>query len=331
MQNDWTRLPARTSFAPDRVLDLLSGMEQFLHVDQLCADVGLPYDRLQAPATRVPGELVIRLLERAADVSGDSLLGLHLAAIVHPRSVLTYLTQAQMTLGEAFALFCQFQHLTLPGPSIVIVERGPARMLLAFPSDPSMDCRLLTEFFLARVRLEGGRNVDPPLRPDGVRFRHARAGNLTEYERVFGCPVRFEQPEDALLIPASAFEDDMKGWNDVVASLALRPARAQAELASNLPFRERVALALRSLLLAGSTGDPVTTARSLALTPQTLQRQLWTEGTSFRTVRGEVQREVALTLLAIPTLTAEERATHCGFASVDELAAAVRRWSSPRN
>ncbi len=240
-------LSVRRSFPRDWVDDVLKALSWWVPVDQLCRDVGLAFAE---GSSRVPCETVLGAIDRAAAVSGDALLGLHLAERLRPRGVLAYLVRVQQTLREAIAQMARFQHLIFTNPSVVAVgEDGSARLIFFWP-EAGTCTRHLVEFCLAMVHLEGTRSVAPAVRLQEIRFRHAAAAAEREYQRVFESPVLFGQHEDALVFPRAALNHRMRGTNPTVAALTEQPARSQLEIAGDVLFRERVELVVRSLLLS---------------------------------------------------------------------------------
>jgi AraC-like DNA-binding protein len=323
----WNTTPLRSSFRAEWVLDLLEVLASFTDVEPLCLELGFARVELRTAALRVPRDIVFRILDGAAKTSGDRLLGLHLVSKLRARSVLAYLVSCQETVREAIAQLLRYQHLLLGGPALIVVERGSSWMLLQVPDARSDQSRHFTEYFMARLYTEGQHSAGSRARLQEVRFRHAAAAAVTEYRRLFNCPVQFDQTEDAVLIPRETLDRGLRGRNSFVAGLIERTARAQADIVGDVGFRDRVELVVRSNLLSAVACKRVDVAHGLAVSPATLQRRLWAEGTSFRQVKAAVQRQAAQALLGLPTLSIDEIAARCGFATAQELNVAFKDWT----
>src|SRR5262245_41587464 len=136
-----------------------------------------------------------RVLERAEALSGDPLLGLHMAERAHGRGVLSYLARAQRTVGDGLRAFARFAGSAW-GTAAVQLERRGTREFVGFRLGPAIPRHVL-EYVVARTAIS--------LRRSGAAareawFGHAPGGASREYERVLRCP-----PPSARL--AAAVED----------------------------------------------------------------------------------------------------------------------------
>ncbi len=169
-----TRLSIRQSFPGEWVVDLLQALANRVDVTSLCRKTVIAYDRPHDAPHRVPCDEVLQMLEDAADLSGDPLIGMHLAEEMEPRSVPVYLARTQRTVREALRQLCRFQHLLWLGLPLIVVERGSSQLLITLPSDLHRESRHLTELFLASLFLEAQRMLGQPLHIEEVRLRHQR-------------------------------------------------------------------------------------------------------------------------------------------------------------
>jgi AraC-like DNA-binding protein len=101
---------------------------------------------------------------------------------------------------------------------------------------------------------------------------------------------------------------------------------AEAELANNGEWLDRVRFAIRETLRAGPNLRHV--ANHLAYSPRTLQQRLAERDTSFSELVDGERRIRALGLLANPDLSVSAVAFEVGFRSVEGLSRAVRRWTN---
>jgi AraC-like DNA-binding protein len=165
------------------------------------------------------------------------------------------------------------------------------------------------------------------VRFEEVRLRSRAQGPAAEYERVFGCRVRFAQPDDALVLPALDLRIRLRRRNRSVAERLERAAGFEVETLAQPTVRERVESILRATLPDGETCRRATVARRLVCSTRALRRALEAEGTSFREIEAQVRREVALALVSDTDLSLAEVAAHCGFAGLPAFSKAFRRWT----
>src|SRR5262249_46052974 len=138
--------------------------------------------------------------------------------------------------------------------------------------------------------------TDPSLGPREVRLTYPRPRDATELERFFGCPLRFDQPDCALVFsaeaarrPLASFEPDMLDYLEELAQARLAELR-DPSLAAEV--RHAVAAEL-------GAGEPsvARVARRLGVSARTLQRRLGAEGLSFRELVDALRHTLAVGLL----------------------------------
>ena len=163
--------------------------------------------------------------------------------------------------------------------------------------------------------------------PRRVTFTHRAPLDVGEHERVFGCPVRFEEERNRLLIGRAAWEAPTSGAHPGV----LRVLSEHADLllerlprGPDLVERTRRAIAGR---LRG--GDPSLegVARELAMSERSLQRHLREHGYTFNALADEVRETTARLYLQQPDIALAEIAYLLGFADQSAFNRAFKRWT----
>jgi AraC-like DNA-binding protein len=261
-----------------------------------------------------------RVLAHAEAVSGDPLLGLHMAERAQGRGVLSYLARAQRTVGEGLLAFSRFANTTW-GAGVIRVERRGARGFVGFHLAPELP-RHAVEFLLART----ARAL--PRRPTATReawFGHAPGGPTPEYERVLRCRARFRQRETGLSLPADDFARPLRTANPEAAA-ALATALAQPPAPRATTMTARVAAAVEASLARGRPIEREALARSLGMGGKTLARRLALEQRRFSDVVDDVRRTLARRLVADDALDLGEVAARVGFADLTAFGKAFRRW-----
>ena len=90
-------------------------------------------------------------------------------------------------------------------------------------------------------------------------------------------------------------------------------------------FTVRVTGMTRGLLTSGDC-TPEQAARALGVHARTLQRHLKEEGTSFETIKDDLRREMAETLLAQPDVPFSHITYMLNYADTSALSRSCRRW-----
>lgn len=304
---------------------------QGIERDALLAEAGLAPSALGLTRLRLPWVVVEDLFEAGERLTGDDRIGLHVATRYDTDAleVPELLFFASRTLGDAMRRFERIQRLWSDA------ERGtllldPPRIRYALPRPPRPALRHLHEhaatLFVHFMRVTTGVRIEPV----EVRLTHARVGDVSEYERFCGCPVRFGTGITELTMRPEQLELPIPTANPLFARHF--EARAQAELdalvAGRQGLRERVREVLNADLAALGLGESrlESAAARLRTSPRTLQRGLGAEGTSFAKELEAVRREAAEEMLRAG-MDIAEASWRLGYAEPPVFHRAFKRWT----
>lgn len=318
------------------VLDLLEALRRFgvapesLHAAMSVNPAALCGSTLEQNATvRVPASTVVKLFAAAERHTGDRLVGLHIGEDAEPRGPLSYLTMSSPRLSDGLRYARRFGLLVISTLRIdVVVQRDTANLVIDL-GDPALEAshHLVDYLMMASLRsLRRAHGDTLDLR--AVHLRHADVGGATETARAFGCPVRFGQRANRLVIGAGALRARSRLANPLIAEqIAKFAAALAARMTTAVTLRERVATLTRSLLADGLRADRGTVARRLQMSERSMQRGLATERTTFKAVRDAELWEVVDALLSNRSLKVEAVALSVGFQDVAAFSKAFRRWA----
>lgn len=157
-----------------------------------------------------------------------------------------------------------------------------------------------------------------------VALPHPPLAPVARYEQAFGAPVRFNAPEALSRIPAGLLKQPLGSVDATLRQLALAYLSRQQPQPGAV-VSSKVRGVLRQSLGTGST-DIVDIARTLAVHPRTLQRQLADEGETFTNVLDAVRRSAAEEYLTSTELPFTQISNLLGFAEPAVLSRCARRW-----
>jgi AraC-like DNA-binding protein len=162
---------------------------------------------------------------------------------------------------------------------------------------------------------------------EAVYFRHPAPEQTAAYREVFGGPVRFGAPVDAVLVARACLDAPLREADSALASILERHVQLLLGDRAGAPtLQGRIARLLGSELAGGRPGStPI--ARRLNMSPRTLRRLLHDEGTTFRDVVSEVRRELAFRYLRDPEVPIGEVAFLVGFSDANAFHRAFKRWT----
>ena len=301
---------------------------------QLLALAQLSPEILAQRDQRIAASTYLDLLGQGVRLSGDDCLGLHLGEAIRPGyyGVLGYLIMSCPTLADALhrqaryaALVGNLGHIELEdwpqgdSPEPLVVHRWT-------PLLPQQQRQIAEETLAGWVTF--GRWVtgldEPPLE---VHFQHPAPTDTREHQRLFRCPVKFAQPQNALVFPKRLLAVPL-GQADAQVRLMLDAYadRRLSEIEQGHSVLDRArALLARQLPEQGLELEQL--AAQLALSPRTLQRRLREAGLSFSQLVDETRQQLVLHYLRDPALELADIAFLVGFSEAGSLARAFRRWT----
>ena len=291
----------------------------------------LPGEQLPS-APGLKGREMELLVERALRQSGDHSLGLAMGQRT-PETMLHVLGHLLLTCGtvrEAFDVLQQYAALMLGGMEWSLVERGTVAVFgFSKPAVASDDVARFWGDCVLAFALRVGRQYarDPAASPNEVHLAHPAPAYAQDYAKVFGCPVRFDQPSYAIVFPRVLL-DLRQPHADPMLSAVLR------ETADNLhrqttgtgSFAERVRHALRyEHDLVNVDFDRL--ASRWGMTRRTLRRRLSAEGLSLSDLLDEACCRQAKEELRRQDESIKEIAERLGYSETSAFHRAFKRWT----
>ena len=315
------------------LLKYLRHAEQLgLDIDQALAAAGIKAEDLADNGKRIPSETHERLLAYLLRVSGDPLFGLHCARFVQPGSwsVLGYITMNCATLGEAMSRIVPYEKLVGDmGVSRVEAGADHVRLIWTCRHQAEPIRRHMVENVLASWLLYARWISDSDSSPREVWFEHAlpESVDIAEYQAIFGCPIRFEQSCNALIVPLEYLTVPLRQADaNLLRTLEEHALTLMAGLDDNEPLPQRVKNALR-LLLKDGLPRKERVAEKFNMTVRTLQRHLQLAGTSYQQILDELRQELAEHYLLRSDLAIQDIASYLGFTESRSFHRSFKSWT----
>lgn len=163
------------------------------------------------------------------------------------------------------------------------------------------------------------------MRPLAVEFRFEQPDEVDRYRAAFGCPLRFGQPENRLLLSAADLRAPIPSRNPLMLALHEHVLQDRLAVLGSLRTSYRVSEEIvRRLHLGEPRREQI--AASLALADRTLQRRLHEESTSFQQLLDDARRELARKYLAEEHYPLNQVADLLGFVDQSNFFRACKRW-----
>ena len=231
------------------------------------------------------------------------------------------------TLGQAMHRHCRFYSLFDFGPQPVMdVEGDRAIVRLAAGTDGGIE-PYIAELFLFNIHRFSSWLVEEHLPIQRATLSYSPAAQPGDYRLMFlASPVAFEQPECSLVLARSLLDKPVRQSEQTLARFLRHPVLSmltqQYERSSwTSQVRELIRQDLMHMPELGAI------ARQLDLHPQTLRRRLAAEGATFKDLKNQLRRDVALHYLGRRGLSIEEIAQRAGFSESSAFIRAFKGWT----
>jgi AraC-like DNA-binding protein len=185
---------------------------------------------------------------------------------------------------------------------------------------------LATEFWLASMLQLATSVLAVPFPSQCLRLPYPRPTYAAAYERMFACPVHFDEPRIEWQFDAAVLRLPCPNANPFTAKLC---ARFCDQIMQSLPQVTGLAHQVRAVCMnnQGRVSNADAVAQSLGLSVRTMHRHLAEEGIRFQAIADEVRQAVAAGLLRNSPLSIEEIAVRVGFSEAANFRKAFRRWT----
>ena len=267
-----------------------------------------------------------RFWKAAVELSGDPCIGLHLGEQmpVYKGQILEYLLLSSQTFGDGLKRVLNYQRLISDAIHGQVIE-SPIPCLTSYFSEHQYATSHLAEAMVLGLIKAFQAVTDGTFKADRIVFNHPPNTDISEYERIFQCPVEFNANSFQLFFPAS-----LLSYRSLYAEPELLNLHIQAADQHLAHLRQQdLIVEVRSLLGALlESGDTtlVKVAARLSVTPRHLRHQLDLAGTSFQRLLNDYRHRLARRLLSQTDEAISEIVYLTGFSEPSTFYRACRRW-----
>jgi len=319
------------SFAASYVNTIITVAEQKgLSRKDILNFLKLDEEFLQVPIRRVCSQQVIALYHYVIRESGDDYFGLAVGESFKPGTfdILGYAVMCSKKLSDAILLNQRYQPLnqTLGITRLNVIDGRAEKTWLPVCRDDEL-MRPVEEAVMAGYAGVGRWITWWEKHPIfAVHFRHSRPKSLAAYERVFECPVYFDQPETKMVFDAAFLETPLQQANGAMAEmLQLRLDERLQLLRQGDRTTSQLACFIQSVL-PNKRPSLREAADSLGYSERTLKRRLQDENTSFSEVLDNVRRDSAKFYLSKSWMSIRDVAQLLGFSDQSSFTHAFKSW-----
>jgi AraC-like DNA-binding protein len=301
---------------------------QGVDVARLVRTAGLDPARLENPEARFNADEISRLWELAVAESGNPALGLEreLAAKHVNFDVLGYAMLSSPSLREGLDRMARYLAVVSDAASFELRPQDSDSWLVLGGSGYSRPVpRQRYAFGMLALLTLSQWLTRRPVEPLAVEFKFAQPPELARYRAAFACPLRFDQPDNRMLLAAADLQAPLPSRNPSMLAMHEAVLRERLAALGNTRTSYRVSEEIVRRLHRGEPRREAVAA-SLALADRTLQRRLQAENTSFQQLLDEARCELARKYLAEERYALTQIADLLGFVDQSNFFRACKRW-----
>lgn len=296
-----------------------------IDADAVLQKVGLQASVLKQADLRTPHDAQEWFWQAAEEVSGDPHIGLHLGAHIpiFKGQVLEYLFLSSSTFGEGLHRALNYQRLLSDAARGELEEHGDNMLLKQMFWSRRLhhfnECGMVGLIKFFRFVTDGA------FEPLQIFFRHSAHADMEEYNRIFGCPILFDQEYTGLLFDRSLM--DLPSAHHEPELLRLHEQLAIEQVA-RLEKQDLVAQVNRLIaeLLESGHANLEDVAARLNIKPRQLRTRLADAGTNFNQLVADYRCRLAKRLLGGTDESIDEIVYLTGFSEPSTFYRAFKRW-----
>ena len=299
-----------------------------LDADSLLAAVGLSAQLLQRPQARVSAKQYGELWRRIAIALDDEFFGQDSRRMKSGSfAMLCHSVIHCRTLAPALERSLRFYRLILDDIGGTLVrEAGTARIELR-AREGAPDRVFAHETLLMLLYGVACWLVNRRIPIRAAEFAYPEPAHAAEYRLMYSTALRFGAPCTAIAFDASYLDlPVVQDERSLKEFLRFAPENIIVKYKNARSLGARIRRRLRQTL-PGAVPAFAAIARELHVTPATLRRRLHEEGTSYRSLKDELRRDLAVRHLTHSARSVMDIAFELGFSERSAFHRAFRKWT----
>ncbi|MCX7708525.1 MAG: AraC family transcriptional regulator [Clostridia bacterium] len=286
---------------------------------------------LQSPDNRCTSDEIDRIFKAAARLTQNENIGLLQGEKLAKSfsNILGYILINCGSLGEAAEKYNRYEKLVDETSISELSIKGNRASLRSTSVDQVLEGnRGLSDFKMAGMLLYTRILSGKRLILREAHFSHSKPQDLSEYQRVFNCPIFFEKPFNALVFDKELLKLPVIEPNRQLLVLFENIAR---ELLDKIENNETYSRKVHTIILKEMKGEAPSVdmvAKTMAVSVRSLQGYLKREGTSYTKLINEARKDLALHYLKSKNASISEIAYVLGFSEISAFNRAFKKWTN---
>ena len=316
--------------------DLLSGYLKKLDEPNLQkSDEVAEGERCQdAYKKRIDQTEIEKLIEAIEKRTGNLSFGLKIGEHIHPTDYGTvgYALMTFSTLHQALNFTAEHKYLLNEAFTTQLVRKGTRYHYQTLNVTANRNLAALVELdFSSAIQMAKffvGAQKSAEVKLIQVNFQHKALGDLENYQRIFNCPVHFEQRKNELIISKRILDMPIRSANPQILNLMLRKIeRWKKEFLTNSSFSQKVISYISSQKEANIPSIS-SVAKEFNISVSTLKKRLKQEDLNYSTLCDAIKKNLALKMIASSATQIKEIYIKLDFANSSSFNRAFKRWTN---
>jgi AraC-like DNA-binding protein len=308
--------------------------QQGANKKSLIAITGLSETDLCREDLRLDVAIYNTVLETALTQTQDKYLGLHIGEYLNlsAAGLILQLSQSSETIRQAIDLIIQFANLGCQALPFSLNENQIDFELQITPNElwvnqsPESVRHTIDAILVFTIR-ELHTLTHQKYYPTKIQLSYAKPKYFMEYERLFKCPIEFNQPVTKLFFEQKLLAEKVITSDYNLLRILVQFAEQKLQkLTQETGFSTVVEQTILNLI---KPEFPTinTVAANLNLSVRTLQRKLKTESKTYKSILDDLKHKFALDYIKNPNLSISEIAYLLDYSEVAAFSRSFKRWT----
>ena len=304
--------------------------------DRVLERAGIDAGQLEDPAYQLELGDYCRLMESAAEATGDDLFGARFGIEFSPPNFgpVGEIAMNSATLGEALRALSAYYGWIQQNSGLELKKADGIAVLeyQIFDSrilERRQDAELSIAAFASLIR----HCIGPGWQPLEVHFEHGSSGSRADYRRVFRADPVFYEKSAAIILDAADLDRPIRRADWRRRNQALESVREQLadDLIDGARLESEAVIATATRLIERQIrGDGVSlqaVARRMGMSPHRLRTHLRERGIAFDELLSETRRRIAMDFVENSDRSMTEIAYLLGYSEASAFSRAFRNWT----
>lgn len=288
-------------------------------------------DLLKSTDSRIPYKKFERIFNELHIITNDADFGLHFGELCNSEMmgghILSCIMKNCPTVRGAIEKFCRYHSLLANAVQFHIIERKSTMVFRTGPSTGTKVSRHLIESIMCSLLVNAREMSSQSIIPLEVRFSYPAPERILEHQRIFNCPLIYDQPENELIFSKDHLDLPILLASDILLDTLERHAqKLMAQMYLPNTWSEKTSFTLIERMHSGKKLSLTHIASDLMLSERVLQKKLNEEKTNYRNILDQTRKELALNYLVKEDISICDVTFLLGFSDQSAFNHAFKKW-----